>query len=281
MLNRFATPDPRLNYYIYRQTLDDPTGIFLPCDGAGFEFCYLGDGYWARDHGDDAGVPPDGSARAIYGVYPAGGAYDRGLGLAGSESGIQTLGGAGIAPVLTAAQLDFLLAESALMSGTTGNPLDYLKSGIQKSMDKVFSFAPGNNDQADIDAYISTVESVYNIAADDEARLDVIMTELMLASYGSPMLMYNAYRRTGLPSSIQSPVVVLGEFPRSLFLPNVEVNANVNINQKQVTDQVFWDTNPAGFIDNNLKLITYEKYISFNLLFCINIFMYGQRFIPK
>jgi hypothetical protein len=40
-------------------------------------------------------------------------------------------------------------------------------------------------------------------------------------------------------------------FPRSLFLPSSELNSNDNpdLVQKSLTDQVFWDTNPAGFID--------------------------------
>ena len=245
--DRFSAPDPRLNYYIYRQTLEEPTGIFLTCEDQGFDFCYIGEGYWGRDHGDNNGVPPDGFARSTYGVYPAGGAFDVGAGVDVSVSG--NLGGAGIQPLLLASQLDFLLAESALMSNTTGDPLEYLKAGITKSMNKVFSFAPGNHDQSDIDTYIASVEGVYNSVTTDEDKLNVIVTELMLASYGSAFLVYNTYRRTGLPSDLQDPVVELGPFPRSFFLPNVEVNANENISQKLVTDKVFWDTNPDGFIN--------------------------------
>jgi len=245
--NRFTFEDPRLNYYIYRQTLADPMGTDDTCSGLGFDFCYLGDGYWGRDHGDNTGIPADGLARAIVGIYPSGGAYDGGEGVPGSSA--QTLSGAGIEPILLASQVDFFLAEAALTMGGSGDALTYLKSGIQKSMDKVFSFAPGNNSQADIDQYIATVEGLFTNSADDAGKLDVVITELYLASFMSSLTTWNAYRRTGLPSDMQSPVFDIGSFPRSLFLPTQETEANTSIDQKLVTDQVFWDTNPAGFID--------------------------------
>lgn len=77
LLNDKSIEDPRTKAYIYRQTLTDPTGNLLPCAGAGgFNFCYLGNGYWGRDHTDDAGIPNDGPFRATFGAYPAGGAFD-------------------------------------------------------------------------------------------------------------------------------------------------------------------------------------------------------------
>ena len=63
---------------------------------------------------------------------------------------------------------------------------------------------------------------------------------------------YNNYRRTGLPSFIQDPIINAGDFVRSYFLPESELNSNSNpdfATQKQITDQVFWDINPANFIN--------------------------------
>lgn len=246
--NRFTVEDPRIRYYIYRQTLSDPMGTDDTCSGAGYDFCYVGDGYWGRDHGDNTGIPADGLARSIVGVYPAGGAFDNGAAVPGPSSANSA--GEGIEPLLLASQIDFMLAEAALTMGITGDALTYLKSGIQKSMDKVFSFAPGNNSQADIDTYIATVEGIYNASTTDAERLNVIMTELYLASWMSSKVMFNAYRRTGMPMDMQSPVVALGPFPRSLFLPTQETEANKNIEQKEnLSVQVFWDTNPSDFID--------------------------------
>jgi hypothetical protein len=61
---------------------------------------------------------------------------------------------------------------------------------------------------------------------------------------------YNNYRRTGYPDlgySVESNT----DFPRSYFLPSSELNSNDNpaLVQKMLTDQVFWDTNAAGFIN--------------------------------
>ncbi len=77
--------DPRVRYYFYRQTLSVPgTQQQEPCAyqaapahyPAGTPFCYVGVGYWGRDHGDNSGTPPDGGLRSVYGVYPAGGKFD-------------------------------------------------------------------------------------------------------------------------------------------------------------------------------------------------------------
>ncbi|WP_172796014.1 SusD/RagB family nutrient-binding outer membrane lipoprotein, partial [Roseivirga echinicomitans] len=95
MKDSSAVQDPRLRYYFYRQTLDGPTGTQLTCDGApNFTFCYTGDGYWGRDHGDDSAAPADGLLRTVYGAYPAAGAYDNDQGE--PVTVVSNLGGDGI-----------------------------------------------------------------------------------------------------------------------------------------------------------------------------------------
>jgi hypothetical protein len=61
---------------------------------------------------------------------------------------------------------------------------------------------------------------------------------------------YNAYRRTGYPD-LREGIIPVGPFPRSFYFPKAEIdtNDNPNLTQGVLTDQVFWDTNPAGFID--------------------------------
>ena len=44
-------------------------------------------------------------------------------------------------------------------------------------------------------------------------------------------------------------VVPVGPFPRSFRYPESEVNTNPNVDQTTADNQVFWDTNPAGFIN--------------------------------
>jgi hypothetical protein len=126
-------------------------------------------------------------------------------------------------------------------------------------MDKVISF--GDNQasssgfaatQENVDEYIAEITSNYTNASSDDERLNIIITEYHLALFGNGVEAYNTFRRTGMPNDLQplrdSPVT---NFLRSFLYPNVSVSNNSNSDQKAgVTDQVFWDNNPAtGFIN--------------------------------
>ncbi len=240
--------DPRLRYYFYRQTDEDPTGDDLPCDGLpGYNFCYIGNAYIGRDHGGRQGVPPDNRKRTTYGLYPVGGDFDSDQftpAIAGAGAG-----GAGIFPFMLSSFVDFLRAESALMSGTTGDPRALLESGIRASMDKVLNFNPSVVDPAfaasttDVNNYVIFVLGQYDAAASNDERLDIIMKEYYLALWGNGYEAWNNYRRTSFPSDLENHVSVPGVFPRTFMYPAAEVNANPNINQKGLDVKAFWDTN--------------------------------------
>ncbi|MBJ6366855.1 SusD/RagB family nutrient-binding outer membrane lipoprotein [Snuella sedimenti] len=272
--------DPRLRYYFYRQTPTAPEGDFLDCEGdAVINFCYIGDFYWGRDHGYDAGVDPDQLLRTTYGLYPVGGAYD------GDDFKPVTnnvgAGGAGIFPFMLSSYVKFLMAESALTIGTTGNPRTLLEEGIRASMDKVANFQssaitaslsniliPDDPDTEDVneevtvgdrpEEYLITTDNVnnyvdyvldaYDAATSDEERLDIIMKEYYIALWGNGIEAYNMYRRTSMPSDMSDPVIEAGSFMRSFLYPAAESATNPNIPEKPVTTKVFWDTNP-----DNLK----------------------------
>lgn len=241
--------DPRLRYYFYRQIDETPTGDDLECEGEpGFNFCHLGDFYWTRDHGDEDGIPPDQLKRAVYGLYPIGGAFD-------ADDFVDVTanpgaGGAGIFPFMLSSFVKFLQAESALTLGTTGDPRALLEQGIRESMDKVINFFPGLVDpafaasSADVDNYVAFVLAQYDAASDDDARLDIVIKEYYIALWGNGIEAYNNYRRTGFPSDISSHVATPGPFPRTFLYPATVVNTNANISQKPVTIRTFWDTNP-------------------------------------
>lgn len=241
--------DPRLRYYFYRQTPTAPEGDFLDCEGdAVINFCYIGDFYWGRDHGYDAGVDPDQLLRTTYGLYPIGGAFDADTFKPVTNS--PGAGGAGIFPFMLSSYVKFLMAESALMVGTTGDPRALLEEAIRDSMDKVLNFAPSQVPAAfaassdDVDDYLDYVLAAYDAAGDDEGRLDVIMKEYYIALWGNGIEAYNMYRRTGLPSDMSDPVIEAGAFMRSFLYPAGETATNPNIPQKPVTTKVFWDNNP-------------------------------------
>jgi hypothetical protein len=246
--------DPRLKHYMYRQSLTDPSGDKLPCAGnADYDYCYLGDSYWGRGHGDDEGIPNDNNQRTTYGAYPAGGAFDDGESNTTTGESVN-LGGEGIYPIWLSHFTHFMLAESALPApaglGTTGTPLTYLTTGMQQSFDKVAGFTGGDMDATAVTNYISFVTDEYNNAASDADKLAVVMREYYIAMWGNSIEAYNNYRRTGFPT-LQESVISGTDFPRSYFLPSSELNSNDNpdLVQKKLTDQVFWDTNPAGFIN--------------------------------
>ncbi|WP_281989266.1 SusD/RagB family nutrient-binding outer membrane lipoprotein [Aquimarina aggregata] len=241
--------DPRLRYYIYRQSARNIT----TCGGEPiFDFCYVGDFYSGRDHGDDGGSPSDGQTKTTYGVYPAGGTFDADNPDSGERS--PNLGGAGIFPILLSSYVKFLRAEAALSIGTTGDPAALLEAGIRASMNKVLNFknadegSPFAATNEDVDAYVTAVMTEYN-AATNETKLDIVMREYYLSSFGNAIESYNGYRRTGFPSNLQIPIKnESNPFPRTYSYPDDVVDTNSNIRQRPITTQVFWDTNPAGFI---------------------------------
>jgi hypothetical protein len=254
--------DPRLRYYIYRQKNSEPSGSNLPCAGQDiYDYCYVGNLYWGRDHGDDEGIPNDGIRRSTWGVYPGGGAFDNNQFNRSDGNNTPTLEGAGINPIFLSSFTHFALAEAGLDLGVGVNSRDLLEAGISLSMDKVTNFT-GSLDTTDeddetidyaatgaeISAYIARVMAEYDAASGNDAKLEIVVREWYLASWGNGVEPYNMYRRTGYPT-LQTGVKPVGPFPRSYRYPESETSTNPNVSQTTADNQVFWDTNPAGFIN--------------------------------
>ena len=141
LLNGKKERDPRLRYYFARQqnintTKTDEKDCLESVRPNHYKtndpFCELVEGYWGRDHGDAAGIPPDGRARTTYGIYPAGGRFDANEGNAVLPS--SGASGAGVTPILLSNYMDFLLAEAALTMNTGGDASALLKSAMEKSV---------------------------------------------------------------------------------------------------------------------------------------------------
>jgi hypothetical protein len=251
LVNGLNVNDPRLNAYIYRQTSQSPGSFIDDCTNAGFgSDCYIGNGYWGRLHADESGIPNDNLLRATYGAYPIGGAFDDGQFLSVHDDTLITMKGAGINPIITSSNINFYIAEAILtIPGVNGNALDYLSYGMQDSFDKVSNFT--GHSLSDVPVYKQFVVDSYNATVSNEDKLKIVVNQNYIASFGNGIEPYNSYRRTGYPDfnlpNFQNP----GLFPRSMFLPKSELDSNDNpsLVQKLLTDQVFWDTNAAGFID--------------------------------
>lgn len=99
------------------------------------------------------------------------------------------------------------------------------------------------------DNYVNFVLDEFN-ASDNNGKLDILMKEYQIAAFGNGLEIYNAYRRTGFPSNYQPALDPNpGAYWRSFLYPANYINNNSNANQKERTEQIFWDTNPAGFIN--------------------------------
>ena len=239
-------------------------------------------GLWGWDHLRDDGIPPDDQFRTLFGVYPVGGPFDDESfrNVSGSEAISEGLAGAGIAPFMMSSWTNFMLAEAALTLGTTGDARAYLETGIRESFAKVTGFGerlgasvmdrvitPDDPDTPEdeeetvrdlyiptagqIDGYVARILTAYD-AGDNTAKLKIIVEQYFIALFGNGIEAYNTYRRTGMPNDMQPAVDLAdpGVFVRSHWYPQDAAVNNSNLPQKQdVTTPVFWDTNPAGFVD--------------------------------
>lgn len=245
---------------------------YLDCD-ANMPYCVgnLESGYYGRDHGNGNGLPPDGNIRTLYGVYPAGGKFDANTFIGTQNSGIDGGLGAGAIPLMPANFIKFYRAEAALTMGTGEDARALLGEAVAESITNVLNFArdvdpasmteeigvnPITGDpilgsslipaDSTITEYVDEVLSLYDAAAD---KLDVVMKEFHIAAYGNGVEGYNMIRRTGRPFNIQPMIQpTAGSFIRSAIYPAVHVTLNENSSQREVTEQVFWDTNPADFV---------------------------------
>jgi len=263
--------DPRIRYYYYRQVTGTPgandidgnpvpaneedlaCSLVVPpqhyIDG-GFTYCSVDSGYWGRSHGNDEGTPPDGFLRTAAGVYPAAGRFDDnsfdvvGLGLGG--------GGAGIEPIILASYIDFWRADMAASDAARAT---FMQAGMEKSIAKVQTYAaldgPSDKsfepDAAAVMAYVDGIVADFNAAAGDDKE-NIFAEQYWIALYGGAAESFNYYRKTGFPTTV-TPNWELnpGPFPRSFLTPQNEVVTNPNLTQKtSLTEQVFWDTNPAS-----------------------------------
>jgi len=255
--------DPRARYYFYRQVnvntgdVNEQFCIAAPTPGhySGTDpFCNPNhpadsNGYWGRDHGQSAGIPPDAFLKTTFGLYPVGGQYDADQ----AAPVAQSIGGAGagISPVILTSYVHFMRAAAALELGTSDNARTQLEAGIRASMDKVTNFLPSvdrmgvdASDAADIETYVTQTLVAYD-AASAADQLDLVIKEYYKALFGNGMEAYNNYRRTGSPNNLQPAILASpGAFIRSFIYPSNFVDVNSVVSQKpDNTMRVFWDTN--------------------------------------
>ena len=145
----------------------------------------------------------------------------------------------GAAPIrmLTFAEYNFIRAEAALRFASPGGAQTFFQEGIRASM-KSAGVADG-----DIAAYL-LVNGV--LTGSNAQKLEQIINEKFIASYGIVVEPWTDFRRTGYPILTLPSNAVIPFFPRSLLYPQSEIDLNPeNVTQKaSMNGRVFWDTRP-------------------------------------
>lgn len=265
--------DPRIPYYFYNQLAP---GEFPPDQGN----VATGDpkaDYWDASTGffsirfGSVGPNRDFSAENSYtypGIFPAGGRYD--------DGGAQVMSGStatGIAPhrILTFDEFLYIQAELIQVGKITGNAATKLQEAMTASFAKVDQVVDANGTSQTVPdlvgntattAFIADVITEFNAAA-AEKKLEIIMTQKWVATFGDPLDQYNDFRRTGYPiladptstspeyqldngdgfPIIDSQTVLNNQFQLSLYWPLHELNANQNAPEQKnpATYKIFWD----------------------------------------
>lgn len=143
----------------------------------------------------------------------------------------------GAAPIrmLTFAEYNFIRAEAALRFTSPGDAETFFKEGIRASM-----LSAGVAD-ADITTYLAANGTLTGTNAQ---KLEQIINEKYIASYGVVLEPWTDFRRTGYPALTLPTNAIVPYFPRSLFYPQSEIDLNPeNAKQKAgMNVKVFWDT---------------------------------------
>lgn len=188
------------------------------------------------------------SSQSVMGLYPIGGRYDDGNG------GAVNFNGAGDSPqrLLTYYARKYLEAELAITGTSTGDARLAFEDAMHASFDKVNQIAGAASAPAMVDSvvaeYIDAVLARYD-AADDAGKLEHIITQKWIATFGFGIDAYTDYRRTGFPI-LHNPATDNLNVTNSIRLYPVafpysqdELNRNQNAPaQRNITsDGVFWD----------------------------------------
>jgi hypothetical protein len=136
--------------------------------------------------------------------------------------------------------------------GVPGDPRAEFEKAIRGHITRVVNFGLANDlnsvkpADAAVTKYVDLWLGRYDAVASNTAKLNVVMKQLWFSSYGNGFEIYNAYRRTGLPTNIQDHVegTVRG-FPLRLPYPQSELTLNPNAAEYKTVafdkTPIFWD----------------------------------------
>ncbi|MFD2200912.1 SusD/RagB family nutrient-binding outer membrane lipoprotein [Shivajiella indica] len=145
--------------------------------------------------------------------------------------------GEGPTRLITAAQVNFILAESVLTLGTAGNAQDFFQEGIRRSMEDA-----GLN-MVEIDAYFASNPDEVTLSGSEVENLEKIITQKYIALYGNGLEQWNDFRRTGFPRLLdhQNAQGIDGTRPVRIVYVDQELARNPNFKLVQPNVRVWWD----------------------------------------
>lgn len=265
--NLIGTVDPRIPYYFYNQigevSVDDSPEN--PCS-----YCY---GYVDPNTEEfivqvpelegtgvvaiwpfSSNIDPNegfgqGASQSLLGLYPLGGKFDDGEGGAADFDGNPQVA----QRLVTFYSQKFTEAELFLTGVVAGDHRLAFRDGMRAAFAKVNEVAESVGapeiSTADRDVYINAVLASYDAATDD-GKLEHIITQKWIASFGFGVDEYTDYRRTGYPilydgnTDDLSFTIRTKEFPYAFPWPTANLSVNGNApGQKLVTSEEakpFW-----------------------------------------
>lgn len=262
-----GNPDPRVPYYFFNQV---PNGKTTTNDVSATEYrdgsfvsIYFG------SNGVNAGFSQQNSL-TMEGIYSVGGRYDDGLG--NSAGNITISSGTGTAPMKLITYVDRLYLEAELINTgvtPTGDARAKLQSAIYESfrqVDYVIStyvkptsqtvptFFTGSDTAETVKTYVNNVMREYDLG-NTEKKLQIIMTQKWIASFGTAVDAYTDYRRTGYPIIFdpRNPAMAPGGFVQPPINGNPLVNPQAPVPVQQIVDypiSFYW---PQAELDANNK----------------------------
>jgi hypothetical protein len=268
-----GNPDPRIPYYWVNQL---QAGEFPPDQGDLVSGNPRAD-YWDSNTGfftirfGSIGPDRDGAVQnsaTFPGIFPSGGFYDD-----GSGPTISITSGTGVAPhrILTYDEFLYIQAELMHVGLLSGNASSKLEESMQASFAKVDQVVAGSgttqtvpilSGSAAVNTFISNVVAEFDVASADK-KLEIIMTQKWVGTFGDSFDQFNDYRRTGYPvladpngaspeyqlnnndgfPLLDSQTTLTNPVQLSFFWPQSEINLNQNAPGQKSPESysIFWD----------------------------------------
>jgi hypothetical protein len=247
--------DPRLPYYFYDQLNDDETAQNPVTTATWGNFLSI----WFASLNIDPNEGFDqGQSQTLVGLYPSGGAYNDSTGVTAGVGAGQNPGneGEGYTRLYGYYAHLYTRAELSLTKGAPGDPRELFLQALTASFAEVNEIATLANTEFKIgmaagekgDDYIDAVMALYD-ARNAAGKLELIMTEKWIASFGYTVDAYTDYRRTGYPvmfdpATDNNPFTILNRaYPVSLpyYTSDLAIDPNAGAQRNPASDKVFWD----------------------------------------